>query len=343
MEESKGIFRRIAGLAQSIAEPRGVWSMALYAQTAPFSTKTRLKVPHKLFDTKRIDLTGRSPHTYADPFVYVHDNILYVFFEEVQRGGHGEIAALSTSDLVNFKKTYPAFDHAYHVSFPYVFDIEKKPYMIPESSKNNSIDLYEFDDFPTKLRKVRTLLVGDCADSHVFMHDNKWFLFTTIDGKLNLFFTDDLLAGVLTPHPMNPLTSDLRISRSAGAALTLDGRLYRSAQDCSNVYGENISLIEIEELTTTSYRERVVVDKFFSLDKSWNANGAHHLSICEFYGKTVIATDGKQTDYFINRFSALYRSLFRLEARHHIPSSIGRIVASSANPLHDRAKDGYHR
>ena len=59
------------------------------------------------------------------------------------------------------------------------------------------------------------------------------------------------------------------------------------------------------------YQERVVVDRLFTLDDPWNAQGAHHFTICEFLGKTVIATDGKHADFFLNRVASGFRGPLR--------------------------------
>ena len=92
--------------------------------------------------------------------------------------------------------------------------------------------------------------------------------------------------------------------------LTLDGKLYRIAQDGSGEYGRNISILEITDLTRTSYSETVVADHYFELEHSWNHRGGHHLSIAKFNGKTVIAVDGKQDDMWINKVLAPFYKYF---------------------------------
>jgi hypothetical protein len=151
------------------------------------------------------------------------------------------------------------------------------------------------------------LLQGRYADSHLLKHMNRWLLFTSLGDEFCAYVAEDLLTGEFSPHPANPITRDPKMNRSAGATLRLEGHLYRVAQDCSDTYGKNVGLIEITELSQVAYRERVAVKELFALDASWKSEGTHHLSICEFLGKTILATDGKQVDYFANRISALWR------------------------------------
>jgi hypothetical protein len=292
-----------------ILEPRLVWSTAAYVQQEPLSPGMPLGAPWRVLNAKRLDIFGRYPHTYADPFLFVRDGILYMFLEIVHKGGHGEIAGYRTSDLREVEDLGILLRTPFHLSFPFVFEDRSYVYMLPESGKAGTLDLYQFDQFPFNLRKVRTLLSGNFVDSHLLKHNETWFLFTTFDDELQLYMADDLLSGNFRPHPANPISADTRISRSAGSVLNLAGRLYRVAQDCSDVYGENASLIEIQVLSPVSYRERIAVQKLFTLNNSWDTHGAHHLNVVEFLGKTVIVTDGKQVDFFVNRFQLVCRAL----------------------------------
>jgi hypothetical protein len=76
--------------------------------------------------------------------------------------------------------------------------------------------------------------------------------------ELFLFHRTDLLSGDWTPHPMNPVVSDVRQARPAGKVFRHEGRLYRPSQDCSHRYGYGLNLNWIETLTPDTYRERVV-------------------------------------------------------------------------------------
>jgi hypothetical protein len=303
---------RFGQVLRKILEPRLVWSTAVYVQQPPLLSGAPFGEPWKVFNARRIDLFGRYPHTYADPFLFAHAGTLYLFVETVQKGGHGEISAYRTSDLQKIEDLGVILRTPFHLSFPFVFEDASSIYMVPESGRAGSVSLYQFDQFPFNLRKVRTLLNGNFVDSHLLRHDGIWFLFTTLNNELQLYISDDLLSKDFYPHPASPITADTRISRSAGSVLDLGRQLYRVAQDCSTAYGENVTLIEIRALSPVTYQERVAIDRLFALNNSWDARGAHHLSVCEFLGKIVIATDGKQRDFFVNRFTSFWRTLAQL-------------------------------
>jgi hypothetical protein len=57
------------------------------------------------------------------------------------------------------------------------------------------------------------------------------------------------------PHPRNPVVSDARCARPAGAILFENGSIIRPAQDCSGPYGSAVVFRRIEELNRERYRE----------------------------------------------------------------------------------------
>jgi hypothetical protein len=101
--------------------------------------------------------------------------------------------------------------------------------------------------------------------------DGRWWLFATRPGrhsltKLYLWWADDL-TGPWTPHPLNPVKTDVRSARPAGTPFIHDGRLYRPAQDCVDGYGSAVALCEVTTLTPTAFEERVV--NVVRADPSW--------------------------------------------------------------------------
>jgi hypothetical protein len=74
-----------------------------------------------------------------------------------------------------------------------------------------------------------------------------------------LLFSADGVTGEWAPHPANPISTDVRDSRCAGAVFRSHGRLFRPSQDGSRAYGYSFSLNEVTCLTTESYAERRVL------------------------------------------------------------------------------------
>ena len=149
---------------------------------------------------------------------------------------------------------------------------------------------------------MRRIAEGRYVDPILIEHDEHWYLFATSKAGLELFVSPDLLTGEFKIHPASPITADPRYRRSGGGPIWMDGRLLRVAQDCSRNYGENVSLIEITQLTPDTYEEKPLVSSWFERGDFWNRDGAHHLSVAQFKGQTVIAVDGKHRDYWINKF-----------------------------------------
>jgi hypothetical protein len=280
-----------------------VWSLALYVADEPFSPEMLRHPATRVFNSRQLALGRPSPHTRADPFLFERDGALYLFHEVVLPRGHGKIAAFRTRDLVDFEDLGIILDEPHHLSFPYVFTHDGAVFMLPEASRGGGVPLYRFEDFPRGLKKTRDVVAGAYCDSFLLERLGLWYLFTTSPAGLEIHVSDDLLRGEFRPHSLNPVCVDLRFNRSAGATLTLGGRLCRVAQDCSTTYGRNVSVLAIDELTPETYRETLRSQDIFDLRQPWNSNGAHHVSATMFLGRTVVAVDGKHPDLYINRFA----------------------------------------
>jgi hypothetical protein len=124
----------------------------------------------------------------------------------------------------------------------------------------------------------------------------RWWLFCTDAqgaGSLVLHgFHAGALAGPWTPHPLNPLKSDLSSARSAGRPFTIDGRLFRPAQDCSRTYGGAVNVMEIVELSPTRFREARAL-RLEPDARGPYPDGLHHLVV----DGTQIYIDAKRVRY----------------------------------------------
>jgi hypothetical protein len=288
-----------------------LWNMALYKVSTSFELKDGLTEPIKIYRNKKIRTSKRHIHTTADPFLFVNGDTLYLFYESQAVSEPGKIECISTKDLINFSAKQVVLSENYHLSYPVVFRCEDHIYMIPESSKDKAVHLYIFEQFPTRLRKVKTLLKGNFFDSNIIQHNNIWYLFTTAnDTGLEIYYTTDLLTVDFQPHPLNPVSKNPKTNRSGGDIFYLNNTLYRIAQDSSGEYGKNINIVAITELTTHTFDQKVIIENYLQHDQPWNAIGGHHFSIAKFLNHYIIAVDGKEYDYLINKFvSPLFRLL----------------------------------
>jgi hypothetical protein len=150
----------------------------------------------------------------------------------------------------------------YHLSYPFVFEWRGEVYLLPETSRNRTIELYRAVEFPRRWEKAAVLMQDVSAvDSTLLEYRGRLWLFTAGIGgpslknsELSLFHADSLW-GPWYPHPQNPVVCDVRRARPAGSLFYDGGHLIRPAQDCTTRYGAAIMLNRVEVLSDTEYRE----------------------------------------------------------------------------------------
>lgn len=251
----------------------------------------------------------------ADPFLFVHHNELYLFYEEKCYLGHGVLKMIKTDDLVRWTKPVMALEEPFHLSYPYVFEDDGEVYMIPETSAAGEVRLYQAqNDNLTKFVQIGTLLNQDCkddsvqigySDSSVYKLEGKYYLMTTINNSgtntLKLYVADDL-TGPYKEHPMSPICTSQKYGRNAGSVIERDGVLYRFAQDCEKRYGDNVHVFEITKMDITNYSEKLIKEYMYDTTVPFYKNGGHQLNIVDFAGKQILATDAKEYIlYFFTR------------------------------------------
>ncbi len=213
-------------------------------------------------------ITPPKDRLWADPFVINKENKTYIFAEEMEFSkGKGKIIVTQTDKPGLQGKPITVLEENHHLSYPYLFEDNGELFMIPETSQKRTIELYKCDIFPNSWTHVKTILSGlEAADASLLKYNDTYWLFAnvrmhegvSINDDLFLFFSKDLCGDEWIPHPMNPIVSDVRFSRPAGQIAIRDNRLIRPAQDCSKRYGYAIQLMEIEKISETDYREKLV-------------------------------------------------------------------------------------
>lgn len=231
---------------------------------------------------------------WADPFLWNHEDRHFVFLEELPFATEkGYISVLEI--LKNGETTPPqkVLELPYHLSYPFLFEFEKNLYMIPESFSARNIQLFECTHFPHQWQHKMDLMTDVvAADTTLFFHQNKWWMFTnmveneggSLDDELYLFYADSPLTSDWTAHPQNPIVSDVRRARPAGNLFFKNGKLIRPSQDCSKVYGLGFNFNEIEILSETQYREKHLVN----IRPDWDKNLHRVHSFNHQRGLTII-------------------------------------------------------
>ena len=199
---------------------------------------------------------------WADPFPISYKGEEYVMVEEFDRKENkGTIACILPDGT-----SVSVLEEEWHLSYPFLLEEDGEIYLIPESAEAGKIYRYRAVDFPFKWERIEVLFDQAAFDPTIWKDESGYWLFVNQKAhpagspfdELFLYHSTSLQQPAWTPHPQNPVVSDVRRSRPAGRIFREGGKLYRPAQDSGIRYGYGIQLQEIEELTPTSYREKAV-------------------------------------------------------------------------------------
>jgi hypothetical protein len=157
----------------------------------------------------------------------------------------------------------PVLELPYHLSYPFLVEDDGEVFMIPESRRSGSVDLFRAIEFPGRWERVRTLLHAPGVDTTVVHHEGRWWFLVTVRepegaGEQLLALHADSLGGTLQLDRASPISVDARYARSAGAFFVDRGRLIRPSQDCSTTYGRALNFHEVIRLAPGEYEERLL-------------------------------------------------------------------------------------
>ncbi|HEU4432432.1 MAG TPA: hypothetical protein VFR51_03495 [Pyrinomonadaceae bacterium] len=201
---------------------------------------------------------------WADPFAIQSGEHYYVFLEEYSyevAKGHISVIELDRKGVVSGPRK--VLEREYHLSYPFVFEWNGNYWMIPESAANKTVELYRAKSFPFVWQLEKVLMTDVRAkDATLAEIDGTWWMFVSIaehsiPDELYLFSAPSPL-GPWTPHRRNPVKSDVRGSRPAGALFEWNGEVYRPAQDSSGRYGYAISINRLMQLDHEHFSEERV-------------------------------------------------------------------------------------
>jgi hypothetical protein len=233
---------------------------------------------------KAMIINNPKNHFLADPFVINKDNKDYCFVEDFDlKKAKGVISAYEIGDK-NITNAGLALEENFHLSFPYLFECDSKTYMLPETTENNDIRIYESIHFPLEWKLCKVIKENVSAvDSMIFKHENRWWLFTNINpigerdtcSELSLFYSNHPISGTWIPHTKNPVVFTPSRARNGGIIIEEDC-IYRIGQkQAFGTYGGGgFSVNKIIALSPDVYEEEttsLVEPSFFQGNK-----GAHH-------------------------------------------------------------------
>jgi hypothetical protein len=202
--------------------------------------------------------TGRKQFA-ADPALFRSiDGSPWVIFEHFEhRRGFGEIHALSLETgkrLVLLRKDY-------HLAFPRIIRIQNGVLLSAETSASGHWKAWILGGESEPLIGEETVLAAGLpiVDPALHSKEDSFSLFGTLkESDTNTclhIFSASSIEGPWTPHPANPVITDISSSRMAGPIFCLGGRLIRPAQDSALHYGHRIIVKGIEKIDEQEYRE----------------------------------------------------------------------------------------
>ena len=151
---------------------------------------------------------------------------------------------------------------------------------------NRTIELWRSVDFPYHWEHDVNLFTGvNASDSTCAELDGRFWLFTCMAAKGEQAYRDLFVFHATNPrgpwiaHRKNPVVSDLRWGRPAGKLFRRDGLLLRPAQDCATIYGRQMTVRAIRELTPDDYAEQ----ELYAIEPDWTAGllATHTLNMVE--------------------------------------------------------------
>ena len=223
-------------------------------------------------------------HFLADPFVTTRSGRTCVFAEDFDyRARRAHICAFELTPE-GARPLGVAVKEPFHLSFPYLFEVDGTLFMCPEARASRQIRIYECTDFPLQWKLAAVAMDNvEAVDSMIFRKDDLWWLMTNISrsepyecgSELHLFWAHTPLTSEWVPHARNPIVVDPRVARNGGL-LNGGADLFRVAQNRQfGSYGTSAQLFRIMHIDPKDYVEQPVCSIVPSFAP--HIRGTHHL------------------------------------------------------------------
>ncbi|KAL6637621.1 hypothetical protein ACP70R_025193 [Stipagrostis hirtigluma subsp. patula] len=286
-------------------DAEGSWSAGVFLGDSPFTLKpiedwgissgggAAWPVANPVVTCADVEEAGFPSSFVANPFIFIQGDAIYMFFETKNPvTSQGDIAAAVSKDAgATWQQLGVVLDEEWHLSYPYVFSYKNEIYMIPESSKNGNLQLYQSVDFPLKWKLEKVLLQKPLVDSVIINFQGSYWLLGSdlssysakLNGELSVWYSSSPL-GPWNPHKKNPIRTmgNRSSARNGGRPFFYDGNLYRIAKDRAGGSGHSIKVFKVEVLTTNEYKEfevPFVFNKPLKGRNAWNGARSHHLDL----------------------------------------------------------------
>lgn len=228
----------------------------------------------------------------ADPFLFTYNNTTYIFaelYDYLTRKGTLGYCKLDNSKKLKWKKV---ISESYHLSYPYIFNIEDDIYIIPESNESHSVYMYKSTSFPNKWEKkkvLRTDVIYVDTTPCTYVNHN---IAITYDISNNEQYKLHLLNLVDESKDIQ-IDGIPFLQRPAGNFFKHKNNIVRPAQICKNEYGEGLIFYEISFDSFDNYKEDEITRIYpeeLTYSKRIPLNGMHTYNILGEYEVIDIKT-----------------------------------------------------
>jgi hypothetical protein len=299
------LWKTSADLYKFAVSPRRgqTFSIGVYHGRSPLAIESVPTIQNPVLTAA--DVTDVPASFVADPFLISYGGHFFMFFEVLNGiNRKGEIGMAESKDGISWDYRRIVLAESFHMAYPYVFRWNNEVFMIPDTP-GNGIRLYRARQFPFEWELEQVLIEDNYfSDSSIFQHEERWWMFSGwVENKgdpvsLRLFEAEKP-TGPWYEHPASPIIAqDNGRARPAGRVLTIDGNLYRFAQDCRNVYGEAVNAFRIETLNSSQYAEQEHSRNpiLAAGEDWWNKGGSHHFDACPTDARNwLVCFDGWHT------------------------------------------------
>lgn len=182
----------------------------------------------------------------ADTLLFSKDDVVYLFVEayekETNKGRIG-VMVFNGSRFCDFRVI---LKKDYHLSYPFVFEFKGDVYMIPESSQNNTIEIYKASALPDKWEFVCKLMDGNYVDTTLYRFSESEFTFYTYDMSNNTMCTGTLNMDDRVMEIDSIVPDDNYVKRAGGSIFKMSDKFVRPLQYNKYFYGQRLSFVDCE-------------------------------------------------------------------------------------------------
>lgn len=231
---------------------------------------------------------------YADPFLFEHNNEVFLFVEAFDNVVEKGLIAYAKFNGEGFDEPEIVLEENFHLSYPLVFEEENEIFMMPETMHDGRIQLYKAIDFPKKWERYKTLVVVDNAVDTVRHGDN---LITSITVDPIEKTTDVNVYDLEGKLVLKGLKENSQVARGAGDLFVLEDKIIRPAQDSTGgIYGAGLVFYNLKGIGKDYEEEKIyTLTPSDFLVRNKKTNGVHTYARCE--GLEVIDYKSKRINF----------------------------------------------